>query len=187
LKASSGPYADEDNPSAPRPTHARNAASVTLWKTRGSIGSLAFPTRIVLIVVGMGAGRDYVFGLGPSQTGRGACGTVSCPMLMGKPPEVVRERVDVVGPGLVSCAVILGRELSRDEIARFYLVESAERPAAMDFEVAGRVIAWECRLEDEARWRLALEIFLVKSFRPNAASDALRDPRVRSGPRPTEQ
>jgi hypothetical protein len=29
LYASSGPYADDDNPSAPRPTHARNAISDT--------------------------------------------------------------------------------------------------------------------------------------------------------------
>lgn len=108
-------------------------------------------------------------------------------MPVGRPPEVVRERVDVVGPGLVSCAVILGRELTRDEIARFYLVESAGRPAAMDFELAGRVIAWECRGEDESRWRLALEIFLVKSFRGDGLAETPRGPRARPSPRPTEQ
>jgi hypothetical protein len=86
----------------------------------------------------------------------------------GRPPEVVRERTDGVGAGIVSCAVIFDRELTRDEIARFYLVESAGRPAPMDFEVSGRVIAWECRREDESRWRLSLEIFLVKSFRDEA-------------------
>jgi len=107
-------------------------------------------------------------------------------MLAGKPPEVVRERVDVVGPGLVSCAVILGRELSRDEIARFYMVESAGRPAAMDFEVAGRVVAWECRREDEARWRLALEIFLVKSFRGETGAEPVAGQRPRPSSRPSE-
>lgn len=100
----------------------------------------------------------------------------------------MREKVDVVGPGLVSCAVILGRELSRDEIARFYLVESsAERPSALDFEVAGRVIAWECRREDEARWRLALEIFLVKSFRPSAGGEPMPGQRSRPAPHSPER
>src|SRR4029077_13202656 len=33
--ASSGPYAEDDRPSAPRPTHASNAMSETLWKTFG--------------------------------------------------------------------------------------------------------------------------------------------------------
>ena len=98
----------------------------------------------------------------------------------GRPPEVVRERTDEVGAGRVSCAVIFDRELTREEIARFYLVESAGRPAPMDFELAGRVIAWECRRDDEARWRLALEIFLVKSFR---AEDGERRPR-RAGREP---
>jgi len=89
-------------------------------------------------------------------------------MASGQPPEVVRERSDGVAGGLVSCAVIFDRELTRDEIAGFYMVESDSRPAPMDFELAGRVIAWECRREEEARWRLALEIFLVKSFRGDA-------------------
>jgi hypothetical protein len=108
-------------------------------------------------------------------------------MPAGRLPEVVRERVDAIGPGLISCAVILDRELSRDEIARFYLVESAARPAAMDFEVAGRVIAWECRKEEEARWRLALEILLVKSFRVETAPEAAPGPRTRPAPRTPEQ
>jgi hypothetical protein len=95
-------------------------------------------------------------------------------MPLGRPPEVVRERTDGVGAGIVSCAVIFDRELTHDEIARFYLVDGAGRPAPMDFEVSGRVIAWECRREDEARWRLALEIFLVKSFRDDAVEKSRR-------------
>src|SRR6267143_2594563 len=39
LKASSGPYAEEERPSAPRPTQARKAISDTLWKTPGSWSS----------------------------------------------------------------------------------------------------------------------------------------------------
>ena len=95
----------------------------------------------------------------------GPYGTVNGPMATDRPPDVVRERADLLPGGLASCALILDRELTRDEIARFYLVESTERPYPMDFELGGRVIAWECRREEAERWRLALEIFLVKSFR----------------------
>jgi hypothetical protein len=108
-------------------------------------------------------------------------------MPVGRPPEVVRERVDAVGPGLISCAVILDRELSRDEIACFYLVEGTGRPAAMDFEVAGRVVAWECRSEEESRWRLALEIFLVKAFRGESATEPGPELRPRRSIRPPER
>ena len=59
-------------------------------------------------------------------------------MASGQPPEVVRERSDGVAGGLVSCAVIFDRELTRDEIAGFYMVESDSRPAPMDFELAGQ-------------------------------------------------
>jgi hypothetical protein len=95
--------------------------------------------------------------------------------------------VDAAGAGRVSCALIFDREFSREEIARFYFVPSDQRPAAMDFDVAGRVIAWECRREDEARWRLALEIFLVKSFRAAPGTEPPRGPRVRPASRPAER
>lgn len=102
-------------------------------------------------------------------------------MATDRPPEVVRERADLLPGARASCALILDRELTRSEIARFYLVESTERPYPMDFDVAGRVIAWECRSDEAERWRLALEIFLVKSFRGDAADAA-----ARRGGRPTE-
>ncbi len=108
-------------------------------------------------------------------------------MPAGKPPEVVREKVDAIGGGRVSCALVFDRELSREEIARFYLVENQDRPAPMDFDVAGRVVAWECRREDEARWRLAIEIFLVKSFRADAGAQTDAGARGRSSSRPAEQ
>src|SRR5437660_6211183 len=41
--ASSGPYALEDRPSAPSPTHASSATSESLWKACGSLGSLGGP------------------------------------------------------------------------------------------------------------------------------------------------
>src|SRR5712692_11308013 len=43
LKASSGPYDDDDSPSAPSPTQARNAASEMCWKRCGSWMSLGPP------------------------------------------------------------------------------------------------------------------------------------------------
>ncbi len=42
LNASSGPYADDESPSAPRPTHAMNAASAMCWRVvwlKGSSGA----------------------------------------------------------------------------------------------------------------------------------------------------
>ncbi len=102
-------------------------------------------------------------------------------MATDRPPEVVRERADLLPLGLASCALILDRELTRDEIARFYLVEATDRPYPMDFDVAGRVIAWECRRDEAERWRLALEIFLVKSFRGET-----REAAARRGGRPAE-
>ena len=99
------------------------------------------------------------------KSNSGPYGTVKGPMATDRPPEVVRERADLLPGGRASCALILDRELTRDEIARFYLVEASGRPFPMDFDVAGRVIAWECGRDEAERWRLALEIFLVKSFR----------------------
>src|SRR5262249_9499913 len=43
LNASSGPYADDDRPSAPSPTHAKNATSETRWKIDGSRKSFLRP------------------------------------------------------------------------------------------------------------------------------------------------
>ncbi len=104
-------------------------------------------------------------------------------MATDRPPEVVREKVDALPGGRVSAAVIFDRELSREEIAKFYLVEAAERPYPMDFDVSGRVISWECRSDEAARWRLTVEIFLVKSFRGDARETGLRP--GRRSPEPT--
>ena len=42
-KVSSGPYADEDRPSAPSPTHARKATSAIEWRVSAFIGSSGLP------------------------------------------------------------------------------------------------------------------------------------------------
>src|SRR5215468_2709452 len=41
--ASSGPYADEDSPSAPRPTQAKKAASAMCWRVDALRGSSGLP------------------------------------------------------------------------------------------------------------------------------------------------
>src|SRR5437868_1178559 len=46
LYASSGPYADDDRPSAPRPTQARKATSEVWWKISGSVTLRALPITI---------------------------------------------------------------------------------------------------------------------------------------------
>jgi hypothetical protein len=81
------------------------------------------------------------------------------------PPEVVRERVSRLGGERLSCALIFEREFSPEEIARFYGVQAEGSPAPADFEIESRVIRYDCPEADEARWRLAAEIFLVKAFR----------------------
>jgi hypothetical protein len=105
-----------------------------------------------------------------------------------RPPEVVREKISHVGGGRVSCALIFGREFSSEEVSGFYAVRAEEPPAAADFEVAGRVIRYDCAETDEPKWRLAAEIFLVKSFRaaPRRRSPD-SDARARLGLRPLQR
>src|SRR5262245_746592 len=58
-KVSSGPYALDERPSAPRPTQARNAISDSLWKACGSSTSLGGPkTRRRTLPHKRIAGRD---------------------------------------------------------------------------------------------------------------------------------
>src|SRR3954471_23861196 len=54
LYASSGPYADDERPSAPRPTQARNATSEVWRKISGSLTLRALPMtkRRILLIFG---------------------------------------------------------------------------------------------------------------------------------------
>lgn len=81
------------------------------------------------------------------------------------PPEVVRERVSRVAGNRLSCALIFEREFTGDEIARFRALSGGTTPLPKEFELAGRVLRYECLDADEAQWRLAAQIYLVKSFR----------------------
>lgn len=82
-----------------------------------------------------------------------------------RPPEIVRERISRLGADRLSCALIFAREFSPEEIDRFRALRSDVHPLPSDFEMEGRVLRYECLEFDEARWRLAAEIFLVKAFR----------------------
>jgi hypothetical protein len=100
-------------------------------------------------------------------------------------PEVVRERVSRLGAGRLSCALIFDRELDREEIQRFYAQEHDATPLPVDFELAGRVLRYECDEADESRWRLAAEIFLVKAFREGPKRRTTEtDARLKRGMRP---
>jgi len=101
-----------------------------------------------------------------------------------RPPEAVRERVDRLGGGRLACAVIFDREFTAEELRRFLDLTSAGEPAAAHFRVEGRIARYECREEEEARWRLALEILVVKSHRESARSRRTTDGRARLGLRP---
>jgi hypothetical protein len=105
-------------------------------------------------------------------------------MEMSRRPEVVREKISRSGPGRLSCALIFDREFQREEVLRFYALRSDAPPAPTDFEIGGRVMRYDCAEADEARWRLAAEIFLVKSSRPAPKRTPDSDARLKLGLRP---
>jgi hypothetical protein len=76
----------------------------------------------------------------------------------------VREKLSRLGDGRVAGTLIFDREFSGREVSRFYALRSDGQLNPGDFQLAGRVLQYECPEDDEARWRLAAEIFLVKSF-----------------------
>ena len=101
-----------------------------------------------------------------------------------RPPQALRERVDRLAGGRLACAVIFDREFSAEELRRFLALTSAGDPAPGRFRLEGRVVRYECPEEEEARWRLALEILVVKSHGAAARSRRTGDARTRLGLRP---
>jgi hypothetical protein len=79
-------------------------------------------------------------------------------------PEVVREKLSRLGDGRVSGTLIFDREFSGREVSRFYALRGDGDLNPGDFQVAGRVLQYECPEADEPRWRLAAQIYLVKCF-----------------------
>jgi hypothetical protein len=107
--------------------------------------------------------------------------------VVGRPPEVIREKVNRLTGGRLACVLILDREPTGEEISRFFRLPADDRPVPTDFQVSGRVVTYECADADEAKWRLAAEIFLVKCHRDPATTKPLtgaRDTRSRFGLRP---
>jgi hypothetical protein len=101
-----------------------------------------------------------------------------------RPPEAVRERADRLSGGRLACAVIFDREFTPEEVRRFLALTSAGEPALAHFWLDGRVIRYECPVDEESRWRLALEILVVKSHRQSSLSRRSPDARTRLGLRP---
>src|SRR5438876_3637827 len=72
LNASSGPYALEESPSAPRPTQARNAASERLWKSCGSSRFFGPPRSTRFTFCHRERGAEGMSGAGGGLLGCGA-------------------------------------------------------------------------------------------------------------------
>lgn len=87
-------------------------------------------------------------------------------------PEVVREKLSRLGDGRVAGTLIFDREFSGREVSRFYALRSDGELNPGDFQLAGRVLQYECSESDEPRWRLAAEIFMVKSFQAKPSGRA---------------
>jgi hypothetical protein len=81
------------------------------------------------------------------------------------PPEVVRDKVSRLTGSRVSVALVCDRDFSPDEVAQLRRIEATEAPRPSDFNVEGRIVRYECEADDEPKWRLAFEIFLVKLAR----------------------
>ena len=86
-------------------------------------------------------------------------------MSLGRPLEVQRQKNDRLAGGKVACAIVFDREFTDEEKRRFFLIEAVEPPSPLEFSFDGRVMRYIAPEEDEPKWRLALEIFLVKTFR----------------------
>jgi len=82
------------------------------------------------------------------------------------PPEIVREKTSRLTGGRLACTLILERELTTEEIRRFYSVSADDAPKPTDFQLEGRILRYDCAPDDEAKWRLSAQIYLVKAFRP---------------------
>ena len=80
-------------------------------------------------------------------------------------PQVVREKVSRLTGSRVSVALVCDRDFSPDEVARLRRIETTEEPRPSDFNVEGRIVRYECEADEEPKWRLAFEIFLVKMAR----------------------
>ena len=61
------------------------------------------------------------------------------------PPEIVREKSSRLTGGRLACTLILERELTLEEMRRFYAVVSTDLPRPTDFFLEGRLVRYDCR------------------------------------------
>ncbi len=89
---------------------------------------------------------------------------------------MVRERVSRLTGSRLATAIVFDRDFEANERDGFYRLSASDAPVPEDFVIEGRVIRYECEAEEAAKWRLALEIYLVKAFRgsPPAPTSAPR-------------
>jgi len=98
-----------------------------------------------------------------------------------RPPGVIRERISRLTGSRVSTALVFDRDLGADELASFSSLPPDGDPRPSDFVFEARVVRYECEADDAAKWRLALEIYLVKALRnlpasrPRPRSTGIRD------------
>jgi len=104
-----------------------------------------------------------------------------CMTTAARPLEVQRQKNDRLGGGKLSCAVVFDREFTAEEMRRFYLLPTSDEPNPLAFTFEGRVVRFICPQEDEPKWRLALEIYMVKTFRQTSEATKTHP----SGPRDT--
>jgi hypothetical protein len=81
---------------------------------------------------------------------------------------------------------VFDREFTPEEMRQFYLLPTSDDPNPLAFTFEGRVVRYICPEADEPKWRLALEIYLVKTFRQTAEvakphPPGTRDTRTRLG------
>ena len=86
------------------------------------------------------------------------------------PPHVVREKTSRLTGTRIAVALVCDRDFTSEEMSRFFSMSSENEPRPEDFQIESRIIRYECEAEDEPRWRLAFEIFLAKSARPETVS-----------------
>lgn len=86
------------------------------------------------------------------------------------PPQVVREKISRLTGTRIAVALVCDRDFTSEELGCFYRLASDSEPRPGDFQIESRIVRYECEADDEPKWRLAFEIFLVKSTRTEPAS-----------------
>lgn len=96
-------------------------------------------------------------------------------------PAVVRQKETRLTGGRVVCTLIFDRPLSSEELTRFYRQPANGRPIPLDFLIEGRNARFECEPAEEAKWRLAFEIYFVKAFRVESPRSGAERPSRATG------